>query len=60
MKCAGWPAEAPPDTGPAFSLVSEEAVFTILSQALADGLTSESPDWPLAGLYEWGLWEGGG
>ena len=54
VECAGRPTEILVDTGAAFSFVFEEVVLAILNQAITDGLTSESPDWPLAGLYEWG------
>ena len=54
VECAGRPAEMLMDTGAAFSFVLEEAVVILLNQAIADGYTSDSPQWPLAGLYEWG------
>ena len=54
VECGGRPAELLLDTGAAFSFVFEEVVIMILNQAIADGLTSESKQWPLAGLYEWG------
>ena len=55
VECAGRPAEMLLDTGAAFSFVFEEVIVAILNQAVADGLTSESPEWPLAGLYQWGV-----
>ena len=43
VECAGRPAELLLDTGAAFSFVFEEVVVMILNQAIADGLTPESP-----------------
>ena len=54
VECAGREVKLMFDTGAAFSFVLEEVVVNILNQALADGLTSLSPQWPLAGLYSWG------
>ena len=54
VECGGRPAETLLDTGAAFSFVFEEVVILILNQAIADGLTHDSPRWPLAGLHDWG------
>ena len=54
VECAGRSAIMLIDTGAAFSFVLEEIVVVLLNQAIADGYTSDSPHWPLAGLYSWG------
>ena len=42
------------DSGAGTAALSEELLCAILNQAIANGLTPESEDWPLAGLEYWG------
>ena len=42
------------DGGSAFSLATEEALVSWLHRAVANGMGSSHPEWPLAGLQHWG------
>ena len=46
--------EALLDGGAVFSLVAEEYLVAMINGAVSNGLSTDSKDWPLAGLQHWG------